>query len=216
MEMYSDLEIGSIVHVNGNTDLLPEKINTTEASLSHAFNKDMQLSLNVFHIYASDIMYMNKVSQILPSGLLRADIGYVNEQSMEINGGEMAFAYRIDPALKTTLNYSYQDTKDLALERELQLAPAHKFGMRWDIRLGTAVRCTTYTYYVSRKTEFWSDTVAVYTEPYTVTNGRIAYELGPQAELSLAVDNLSNARYEEIPTHTFGGRTVMLDFACRF
>jgi outer membrane receptor for ferrienterochelin and colicin len=106
---------------NGNPNLRPENIGTSEAALSWQAHKDLQMNLGLFRYDAKNLIRL--------VGTSFANIGTVHGSGMEAQA-----VWDIGRRSRLTVNYSYQKSMDEASNKDAGYAPHHHLYLRADSR----------------------------------------------------------------------------------
>ncbi|MES2037907.1 MAG: TonB-dependent receptor [Pseudomonadota bacterium] len=120
---------------NGNPNLKPESIATTELALSWQASKDVLLNLNVFRYNMQDII--RAVANPTPG----TGSTFFNTGNQNGKGLEAELRWDINKDLKLLANYSYQHSVDESTQTDAGYAPHHHLYARadWQISSGWAV-----------------------------------------------------------------------------
>jgi iron complex outermembrane receptor protein len=108
---------------NGNPNLRPETIETSEAALSWQAHKDLQMNLGLFRYDAKDLIRL-------------VGTGFTNIGAVHGKGLEAEAVWDLGPSLRLTGNYSHQQSVDEAGNTDAGYAPHHHLYLRTDARLG--------------------------------------------------------------------------------
>lgn len=113
---------------NGNPDLAPETINTSELATTWQINNSTQLNLNIFKFTRKNI--------IVAVANAKAGTGstYANDGNESGKGLEIELAWDINRSLKVLSNFSYQRVLDDSINQDIGYAPHKKFYARVDWR----------------------------------------------------------------------------------
>ncbi|MBI5889113.1 MAG: TonB-dependent receptor [Nitrosomonadales bacterium] len=111
---------------NGNPNLGPETIGTSEAAVSWQVNQDLQMNLGVFRYDAKDIIRL--------VGGYFTNIGGVHG-----SGAELESVWDIDRGVRLTGNYSFQESVDEETQADAGYAPHHHLFLRGDARLSLSL-----------------------------------------------------------------------------
>ena len=120
---------------NGNPNLKPESIATTELVLSWQASKDVLLNLNVFRYNMQDII--RAVANPTPG----TGSTFFNTGNQNGKGLEAELRWDVNKDLKLLANYSYQHSVDESTQTDAGYAPHHHLYARadWQISSGWAV-----------------------------------------------------------------------------
>lgn len=120
---------------NGNPNLKPERIATTELAMSWQASKDILLNLNVFRYNMQDII-RSVVNPTPGTGSTFFNTGNQNGKGLE---AELHWDMHKD--LKLLANYSYQRSVDESTQTDAGYAPHHHLFARadWQISSGWAI-----------------------------------------------------------------------------
>lgn len=111
---------------NGNPNLKPERIATTELALSWQANKDVLLNLNIFRYDMQDII--RAVANPTPG----TGSTYFNTGNQNGRGLEAELQWDVKKDLKILANYSYQHSVDESTRADAGYAPHHHLYTRAD------------------------------------------------------------------------------------
>ncbi|MFZ6743148.1 TonB-dependent receptor plug domain-containing protein [Undibacterium sp. JH2W] len=119
---------------NGNPNLKPERIATTELALSWQANQDILLNLNVFRYNMQDII--RAVANPTPG----TGATFFNTGNQNGRGLEAELQWTLNKDLKFLANYSYQRSVDEATQTDAGYAPHHHVYARadWQFQSGWA------------------------------------------------------------------------------
>ncbi|MFZ6872345.1 TonB-dependent receptor plug domain-containing protein [Undibacterium sp. Di27W] len=117
---------------NGNPNLKPERIATTELALSWQANQDVLLNLNVFRYNMQDII--RAVANPTPG----TGATFYNTGNQNGHGLEAELQWELNKDLKFLANYSYQHSIDESTQVDAGYSPHHHVYARadWQIRSG--------------------------------------------------------------------------------
>lgn len=120
---------------NGNPDLKPERIATSELALSWQANKDVLLNLNLFHYTMQDII------RAIPNSTPGTGSTFFNTGQQSGRGLEAELRWDVNTNLKLLANYSYQHSTDEATQTDAGYAPHHHLYARadWQVSPGWSV-----------------------------------------------------------------------------
>jgi outer membrane receptor for ferrienterochelin and colicins len=109
----------------GNADLRPERMRTLEAAVSWQVNSRWQLSGNVYHYVASDIIRLRQLR-------------YTNTGELTGNGLELESAWQVTPTWRLSGNHSIQRTIDESTGRDAGMGSHHQTYLRsdWQVSRG--------------------------------------------------------------------------------
>lgn len=111
--------------VQGNADLRPERMRTLEAAVSWQVNSRWQVSGNVYHYVASDIIRLNKLR-------------YTNTGELTGTGLELESSWQVTPTWRLSGNHSIQRSIDEATGQDVGMAPRQHTYLRsdWQVSSG--------------------------------------------------------------------------------
>ena len=111
--------------VQGNADLRPERMRTLEAAVSWQVNSRWQLSGNVYHYVASDIIRLSRLR-------------YTNTGELTGTGLELESAWQVTPNWRLSGNHSIQRAIDESTGLDAGMAPRHHTYLRsdWQVSSG--------------------------------------------------------------------------------
>ncbi|MBI1771226.1 MAG: TonB-dependent receptor, partial [Burkholderiales bacterium] len=120
---------------NGNPNLKPERIATTELALSWQASKDVLLNLNVFRYNMQDII--RAIANPTPG----TGSTFFNTGNQNGKGLEAELRWDVNKDLKLLANYSYQHSVDESTQTDAGYAPHHHLYARadWQISSGWAI-----------------------------------------------------------------------------
>jgi iron complex outermembrane receptor protein len=130
---------------NGNPNLRPETVGTSEAVLSWQAHKDVQMSFGVFNYDAKDLIRL--------LGTTFANIGTVRGR-----GAETELVWEINSGSRLTANYSYQNSIDEASNTDAGYAPHHHLYLRAESRLARSLLASVQVNWVADRKRAAGDT----------------------------------------------------------
>lgn len=131
--------------VTGNPDLKPEKIRTIEGAVSWQPDSQWQVSGNVYHYMASDIIRL-------------VNLVYQNTGQIKGTGLEFEASWQPNSTWRATGNYSLQRTIDQASGQDAGLAPKHQVYLRADWRFRTGWSAHAQVNWISQQIRSPGDT----------------------------------------------------------
>lgn len=165
---------------NGNPNLRPETIKTTEAALSWKANKDTQLNLSLFRSAMQDIIRLVGTS-------------YQNTGAQHGSGMEMEAVWDYSRTLRLTGNYSYQKNIDDATHQDAGYAPRHHLYARADWRMTGTWQLDAQANWVADRKRAGVDTRTAVPDYRTVDLSVRSAGEKSQWDFAASVRNLFNA-----------------------
>lgn len=212
LELYGEFFLaGGLLDFDGNADLKPEKIRSTELGISHIASADTQFSVNLFSIKTIDMMELR--SSV--AGFI-THYRYVNKSSAEVLGGEATLRHRLARFWEAVLSYSYQDAKDAETGTQLALAPHHKVSMQHSFTLTDKLILSTVSWYIGERDEIWENQRTNHKDPVSVTNAHVSYACTGRLKLACGIKNIFNNTYEELDTFSITGVSYLAEATYRF
>ncbi|MRV72361.1 TonB-dependent receptor [Duganella sp. FT92W] len=115
---------------NGNPDLRPEKIHTTEGVLSWQVQPDLNVNLSLFRYAMTDII------RTVPNPAPAPGASYQNVGSVKGKGGEVELVWDITRNVHWEAGYARQHAIDQGTKQDPGYAPRHHANSRLDWRFG--------------------------------------------------------------------------------
>jgi iron complex outermembrane receptor protein len=169
---------------NGNPNLRPETIGTSEAALSWQARKDFQMNLGVFRYNAKDLIRLVGTSFM--------NIGAVRGTGMEVEA-----AWDVSRSFRLSGNYSYQKSIDETSNTDAGYAPHHHAYFRADTRLADGWLASVQVNWVADRKRAFGD-VRQDVPDYATLDLTLRTERSRgQWDLAASVRNLFNARVLE-------------------
>ena len=185
----------------GNPDLKPERARTYDGGFDLRIGDDVKLQATYFHHqYLDQIAY--KIVSFSPF------VGtYENLGETQARGLEFSFEWRPSTHLRLTSNYTRQDTEVvtststdplLAAGKELRRRPKHQGSVSAEASLGRGTLAATLISVGKRADSDFLGIGLVENPGFTRVDLRAAYRLSGLARLLAAVENVTNADYQEV------------------
>jgi outer membrane cobalamin receptor len=175
---------------NGNADVRPERINTTEGVLSWQVRQDLNVNLSLFRYSMTDII--RTVANPAPA----PGASYRNIGSVKGNGGEMELAWEISRDLRWEAGYARQNAIDQGTGRDPGYAPRHHANTRLDWRFGPDWHISPQLNWVAGRQRVPSDTRAP-AAGYKTVDATLTRQAPGGWTVSATVRNLFNADARE-------------------
>lgn len=169
---------------NGNPNLGPERIATSEAALSWQANRDLLMNLNVYRYDAKDIIRL---------------IGgnFTNIGAVHGSGGELESVWDINRRFRLTGNYSYQQTIDEVSQADAGYVPHHHLFMRGDMRLAASWMASMKFNWIADRQRAMGDARPDVADYKTVDIFLRTEQVENSWDVAVSVRNLFNARVLE-------------------
>ncbi len=113
----------------GREDLDPETIDTLEVSANIEISKNLRTNINAYYYEAEDLI------EFIPDGGV-ADVNIAsNARSQRGKGFEWELLWRPIDSMRVVTSYSWNNTKDMALETNIADAPTKQFSaaVNWEV-----------------------------------------------------------------------------------
>jgi iron complex outermembrane receptor protein len=169
---------------NGNPNLRPETIATSEAALSWQADHDLQMNLGLFRYQARDMIRL--------LGTVYSNIGSVHGSGMEVES-----VWDVSRKVRLTGNYSFQKSIDEASNTDAGYAPHHHLYLRGDSRVAGELLASVSVNWVAGRKRAASDTRADVPDYKTVDVSLRTESTDKQWDFAAAIRNLFNARVLE-------------------
>lgn len=111
---------------NGNPNLKPERIATSELAMTWQANKDVLFNLNIFRYNMQDII------RALPNATPGTGSTFFNTGNQSGRGLEAELRWDVNPDVKVSANYSWQHSIDETTQTDAGYAPHHHIFTRID------------------------------------------------------------------------------------
>ncbi|UCD85248.1 MAG: TonB-dependent receptor [Deltaproteobacteria bacterium] len=226
-----NLTVPGRIFAVGYEDLVPEKLTSYEFGYQTRFVDRIKFDLNLFYNQIDDIVVPEVTELIidLETGGVTGMIQFLNLYSRFIMGGEAGAEFIITDWLKGFINYAYTNVEQeyLGKRKRLKMTPKHKLNGGVRLILKNGFSSNLMVHYVSDT--FWPfpleasyevremfNSVGVEleplygTDPYTLVNLRIGYELlKDRLEIAASAYNLFNDKHREYPeTEKIGSKIL--------
>lgn len=188
-----------LVHNNG---LAPESGYTIDVGLEWTPNKNGVLAVTGFHSRYKQLIN----TQIGEDGFF----WFTNVPQVRIQGVEASWQQRWLPALKSGIDYTYQQSRNLNTHTTIASHPDHsaRLWTQWDIeQMPLSLRLT-----VHYRSGYWSDEALKYAVPQSLRLGlQATYRCSPQLDFYTRAENLNNNLapdaygYQGVGASIFGG-----------
>lgn len=207
-ELYSGME-------GGNPNLKPQQTTAYEIGVDQIINGNLNASLTYFY---------NDISDLIDKVGSRRDNTqhYINIGEARIQGVEVSLNADLSERLNANFNYTYMNTLDKELKRELESRPRHRANLDLRYLFVTGQSLTTQLSYSQRQFyEFRLGRDDIWTKApdYLLVNMRLEQPLpqkyGVDSKLFLQVDNLTDKDYVN-DGNLMAGRTFLLGMNARF
>ncbi len=192
----------------GNPDLEAETSRSAEIGAEYAFAGGVRLSGTLFVLRTDD-----EIHGFPPE----------NVESTRRRGLELAGSLPLGERIMLHGAYTYIDAEITAGTRSgqrLSRVPRHDLSLSLDAELAERLHGTlTVQHVADRRDTLPICTPGCITGPlpdYTVANVSLRYELTPQADLTLRVDNLFNRQYQQVAGYGTSDRAFYAGVAARF
>lgn len=169
---------------NGNPNLRPETIATSEAAISWQAEHDLQMNLGLFRYQARDMIRL--------LGTTFANIGSVHGSGMEVES-----VWDASRKLRLTGNYSFQKSIDDASSTDAGYAPRHHLYLRGDSRVAGELLASVSVNWVAGRKRAANDTREAIPDYKTIDIGLRTESTDRQWDFAAAIHNLFNARVLE-------------------
>ncbi|MFZ6653616.1 TonB-dependent receptor plug domain-containing protein [Undibacterium sp. TJN19] len=176
---------------NGNPNLKPERIATSELALAWQANKDVLLNLNVFRYNMQDII------RAVPNNVPGTGATFFNTGNQSGHGLEAELNWDVHKDLKLIANYSYQHSLDETSQLDAGYAPHHHLYARADWQINKTWSLTPQLNWVADRKRAAGDNRPPVAD-YTSLDLSLRTQRGRgNWEFSATVRNLFNADIRE-------------------
>ena len=167
----------------GNPDLKPEQLESVELAFDYRIHPDLLARLALFYQETSDqIRLLNNEGFTLTPTNVAHQIGH---------GMELETLWDIDQQTQFYGSYSYQDNQDQTTNTDIGYAPHHLLLARLQ-RQQKPWFFSIQARYVGLRDRGFTDP-RPRTEPYTIIDGLVRYEIASDFEVSFDIRNLFDA-----------------------
>jgi vitamin B12 transporter len=205
--------------VRGNPDLRPEHSFSWEAGLEYAIAaRRVNLSATYFHQRFRDLI-LYSATPIGPDS-----VNYLNVADAMARGVELAVQGALGAGLSLHASYTYLDSRDATGQR-LQRRPAHTGSVRLGSAIGGRGTVSLTAVFTGDRDDYDYSTFPagrVTLPPHTRLDVSSTYELArgrgalPGVALTTRVENLLDARYQDVKNFPARRRTLLFGGEVRF
>lgn len=191
----------------GNPDLEAETSRSAEIGAEYAFAGGARLSGTLFVLRTDD--------EITFDAAFNPD----NIERTRRRGLELAGSLPLGEHVTLHGAYTYVEAEITAGPRSgqrLSRVPRHDLSLSLEAQLAERLRGTITMQHVADRRDTLTDYSTGPLPDYTVANVSLRYELTPQADLTLRVDNLFNKQYQQVAGYGTSDRAVYAGLAARF
>lgn len=175
---------------NGNPDVRPETIATTEAALAWQALPDLNVNVSVFRSMLRDLI--RSVANPAPA----PGSTYRNVGRIKVDGAELELAWDLGKQLRWEASYARQNAIDQGTLRDPGYAPRHHASSRLPWRFSSDWLFTPQVNWVAGRRRPLGDARAPVAD-YTTFDATLARNLSPGWTVSATVRNLNNADARE-------------------
>jgi len=191
----------------GNTQLKPEESETYEMGIEQPLAEGrLNIGVTYFH---ND--FTNLIDSVLNPVNFYSD-QYKNVSSARSEGIEVPLSFRFSDILQMKGNYTWLTTENGDTKKPLLRRANNKANLDLDIILTKKLKMNVDTSYVGHR----FSAVDVKLKRYSKTNLRLTYQVNPNWDVYLRIENLFNKRYEEVRNYGTPGFSVYGGVEIRF
>ncbi len=174
----------------GNENLKPEETTSWDAGIEQA-------------LWDGKILFIGTYFSSHFENLIDYDptLGYINITSASSRGIEFLAEFALSENLLLSASYTYTMAKDRNTGEALLRRPKNKLAAEMNFRfLQKAHLFLSLTYLGAREDKEWVDWIStkVQMDPFTLLNAAVTYDILPNIQLYLRLDNLLDTEYELI------------------
>jgi len=204
--------------VTGNPDLKPEQSTSWEAGVEQALASDrVTVSATYFHQRFKDLIQYSS-ARVGPDS-----VNYVNVADATAQGLELGVQAALGAGLSLEASYTYLDSRDPATNERLQRRPTHAASLRLGSAVAAHGSASLAAVFTGDRDDIDYTTFAPVTlPPHTRVDLAGTYALirghgaAPGLAINTRIENLLDARYEDVKNFPAPGRTVWLGAEVRF
>ena len=146
-------------------------------------------------------------------------VNYSNVADAAAQGAELGVHGALGAGLSFEAGYAYLDSRDLATNLRLQRRPSHTASLGLGYGVGARATASLVALFTGDRDDYDYSTFPaprVTLPPHTRVDVSSTYELGrarstrPTLELTARIENLLDARYEDVRNFPARGRTLLL------
>lgn len=184
-----------------NSELNPEVSWGYSAGIEHSISDRISAGLSLFRNDVKDIIVAVNTSEKIDNVPVRT---WKNVREAYTQGVEFNFKALITNTLETSLGYTYLDTNNKELDKDLPYSPHNTInvGLSYEIKPFLASIHWRINYYSEA---FTNETNTTKVKSYSISNLKIIKEVTKNISLSLDIDNILNSDYGE-PNKEWLGR----------
>ncbi len=180
---FADFHLINNPAVNGNPELDPETVNTTELVFVYRPTSETRLTFNMFYSEMEDLIENSSGSGTV--GLITENIG-----KQKAVGFESELKWTPNPEVNVISHYSFQDTKDDIADDDAGLAPKNLFYVRADIHRGQWSFSGQLNWVGKSKRAPGDNRDAI--DDYATVDFNLGYDYSQHWDFSLLIKNLFN------------------------
>ncbi|MCK5534929.1 TonB-dependent receptor [bacterium] len=219
-ETYPDIWLSPGMHLMGNEELEPEKMQSYEIGIGHKFTREIEGELNAFYNKTRDLIVLRSRT-LPPTGFPPIPVmvhDNVNKNKAEVKGVEVSMKSKLFfDNLKGVMNYSYQEAKDEETKEDLEYAPNHKFNIGLNLKLGQFMANTALRYIGERIYPVGRSGADMgELDAYTVVDAKIIARILKDLEESLSAYNIFDEEYEETYSYPMPGTSWLAEVGYKF
>jgi len=175
---------------NGNANVRPEQISTTEAVVSWQARPDLNLNLSLFRYSMTDII------RTVPNPAPAPGASYQNVGSARGKGGEVELVWDVSRDVRWEAGYAYQRAVDRGARADPGYAPRHHANSRLNWRFGPDWSVSPQLNWVAGRRRAVGDARAPIAD-YKTVDTTLTHHAAGGWTLSASVRNLFNADARE-------------------
>ncbi|OGW76481.1 MAG: hypothetical protein A3J52_01730 [Omnitrophica bacterium RIFCSPHIGHO2_02_FULL_49_9] len=191
----------------GNTQLKPEESETYEMGIEQPL-ADGRLNVGVTYFHND---FTNLIDSVLNPDNFYSD-QYKNVSSAQSEGIEVPLSFRFSDILQMKGNYTWLNTENGDTKKPLLRRANNKANLDLDIILTKKLKMNVDTSYVGHR----FSAASVKLKRYSKTNLRLTYQVNPNWDVYLRIENLFNKKYEEVRNYGTPGFSAYTGLEIRF
>ena len=186
----------------GNPSLSPEKAVSYEAGLSGYFFDRFKTDITLFRTNFDDLIEWAPDD---PTDPWNSPWSPKNVSSTTIKGVELETEFVIREHLKSSLNYTYLESKNNSTQKWLIYRPRHLYKLRLIYSPAPKYELSLNAIYKTKR--FHDPNNAIFLERYFVMNANLTYKMSDSSKLLFEAKNLLDRNYQEELDYPVPGRS---------
>ncbi|MCB4792816.1 MAG: TonB-dependent receptor [Elusimicrobia bacterium] len=193
--------------VSGHPSLKPEKMQSYEASY-RGMIADVCIEVNAYVMNVKDFIFTNTTSiWPVPGMTIPRTIDFANGGEVQVTGYEAELKYLFTKWLSGLVNYTYIEQKELTANPSadfrtfLMNTPKNTANAKLTASFNNGITCSLSVNYVDatvwKYVSSWGG--GGNAAAYTIANTYLGYKIASGTELSLAIADLFDTKYDEYP-----------------